>query len=59
MSAVPRASRMILSLSRAIFYRWSANPNENMQNKKYVRVVIWVIVITMVLGLVFTAASLF
>jgi hypothetical protein len=30
-----------------------------MQNKKYVRVVIWVIVITMVLGLVFTAASLF
>jgi hypothetical protein len=30
-----------------------------MQNKKYVQVVIWAIVITMVLGLVFTAASLF
>jgi hypothetical protein len=43
-----------------MFYRYpSANPNEKMQNKKYVQVVIWVIVITMVLGLVFTAASLF
>jgi hypothetical protein len=30
-----------------------------MQNKKYVQVVIWVIVITMILGLVVTAASLF
>jgi hypothetical protein len=43
-----------------LLYRCSSgNPNEKMQNKRYVRLVIWVIVVTMVLGLVFTAASLF
>lgn len=66
MSEDPSALLRILSVSlaifyRAVFYRYSRpNPNEKMQSKRFVRVVIWVIVVAMVIGLLgLTAATFF
>lgn len=56
---MPKASRINLSESLAIYRYLSVNLIEIMRNQRYVRIVVWVIVIAMVLSVAVAAISLF